>query len=92
MGIKEKANKIKRLIFGCNALTTNPTSSKANKILRAAISSGIKKFDTAPNYGKGYSELILGEHFQYNAEVYITTKIGGYQTNNIYYHLAYLFH
>ncbi len=80
----KRSPKINRLIFGCNAITTNPTSVKANKVLRAAFSYGIDKFDTAPSYGMGYSELILGENFKNSKDVYITTKVGEYNPKNIF--------
>lgn len=37
---------------------------------------GFKEFDTAPNYGKGFSEFILGKIFYNQKDVKINTKVG----------------
>lgn len=67
-----------RLVFGCCSLSANKSKKRAIKILKYANSLGIKEFDTAPLYSKGYSELILGEAFKDYKEVNVTTKIGNY--------------
>ena len=67
-----------RLVFGCCSLSANKSKKRAIKILKYAESLGIKEFDTAPLYSKGYSELILGEAFKDNKGVNVTTKIGNY--------------
>lgn len=70
-----------RLVFGCCSLSANKSKKRAIKILKHAESLGIKEFDTAPLYSKGYSELILGEAFKNNKEVNVTTKIGNYDAS-----------
>jgi hypothetical protein len=67
-----------RLVFGCCSLSANKSKERAIKILKYAESLGIKEFDTAPLYSKGYSELILGEAFKDNKDLNVTTKIGNY--------------
>ena len=67
-----------RLVFGCCSLSANKSKKRAIKILKYANSLGIKEFDTAPLYSKGYSELILGEAFKDYKKVNVTTKIGNY--------------
>jgi D-threo-aldose 1-dehydrogenase len=63
--------------FGCVALTAEPTVGRALRILEAAYEAGIRHFDTAPGYGAGYSERILGRFIQGRREtVTIATKIG----------------
>jgi aryl-alcohol dehydrogenase-like predicted oxidoreductase len=70
-----------RVIFGCNALSSLPSRRHAFKLLESAIEAGITHFDTAPAYGVGYSEKILGEFLRaHGSAARITTKIG--LTNN----------
>ena len=51
---------LNRLIFGCNSLTTTSNNKIAEEIIKIAVDNGIRNFDTAPSYGKGYSEILLG--------------------------------
>ena len=63
--------------FGCVGLTAQSTQSKALNLLDCAYQNGIIFFDTAPIYGKGYSEIILGKFIKNKREkVVITTKFG----------------
>ncbi|MEJ5992836.1 aldo/keto reductase [Pedobacter sp. Du54] len=66
-----------RIGFGCVGLTTQPSVKHALNILSCAYENGITAFDTAPIYGQGYSELILGK-FSKNkrSKLAITTKFG----------------
>jgi len=67
----------KKLSFGCVALTTYPFKRDAIKMLNLAYENGITKFDTAPLYGKGYSEKIVGDFIKNKRnKVEITTKVG----------------
>lgn len=67
----------RRLILGCNALGTLPTRRAAFRLLEAAVDCGIRHFDTARNYGRGFSERILGEFLAgQGAELKVTTKSG----------------
>ena len=67
-----------RLVFGCCSLSANNTKKRALEILKFARDLGIKYFDTAPLYSKGYSELLLGIAFENDIEVNIMNKIGKY--------------
>jgi aryl-alcohol dehydrogenase-like predicted oxidoreductase len=63
--------------FGCVALSTLPNSGAAQKLLEVVLDAGITHFDTAPVYGKGYSERILGEFLRRKRDrVTVTTKFG----------------
>lgn len=63
--------------FGCVSLTQQPFQGKALDLLRAAFDEGITHFDTAPVYGNGYSERILGKFIRSRRQkVTITTKCG----------------
>jgi aryl-alcohol dehydrogenase-like predicted oxidoreductase len=63
--------------FGCIALSTLPNSGAARKLLEGVLDIGITHFDTAPVYGKGYSERILGEFLRHKRDgVTVATKFG----------------
>lgn len=70
-------NKSERLGFGCVALTTYRFKSDAIKMLSLVYENGITKFDTAPLYGKGYSEKILGSFIKNKRDkITLSTKVG----------------
>jgi len=55
----------------------NIDDTTAEKVLAAAVGSGVNFFDTADCYGVGLSETRLGNFFKNSSEkVYIATKIG----------------
>jgi hypothetical protein len=51
---------VDRIGLGCVSLTAHPTLGSALRVLESAFDMGIRHFDTAPAYGRGYSEQILG--------------------------------
>ena len=66
-----------RLALGCVPLTQLPTPDAAVALLEAAFDAGIRRFDTAPAYGRGYSERLLGRFLRRRREsVTITSKAG----------------
>ena len=66
-----------RLVFGTAGLTALPSYSRAIRLLEEAESCGISHFDTAPTYGRGYAEWILGRHLaRARRDVLVTTKFG----------------
>lgn len=65
-----------QLGFGCVSLTRLPHRGAAERILAAALDHGIRYFDTAPIYGAGYSERILGSAIGNRLDVKIATKVG----------------
>ena len=66
-----------RIGFGCVKLSVMPTLQSALSILEAAFAGGIGYFDTAPIYGGGYSEKILGKFARNKRDrITITTKFG----------------
>lgn len=68
---------MRSLGFGCVSLTQQPFLGKALDLLQAAFDEGITHFDTAPVYGNGYSEKILGKFIRrHRQKVTITTKCG----------------
>lgn len=63
--------------FGGASLTSMKSYSEVKELLNAVYEEGIRHFDTAVLYGKGYSELILGEFLKdKRKDVTITTKFG----------------
>jgi aryl-alcohol dehydrogenase-like predicted oxidoreductase len=63
--------------FGCVGLTLLPTHGHALRLLREAYDGGITHFDTAPLYGQGYSERVLGDFLRTHRDrVTVATKVG----------------
>jgi aryl-alcohol dehydrogenase-like predicted oxidoreductase len=61
--------------------TSNPadldTSDRAVHAIRAAFEAGINYFDTAPGYGSGRSEELIGRTLEPHREsIYLATKVG----------------
>ena len=67
-----------RLVFGCHSLATLPTYRHARNLINLAWQLGIRSFDTAPLYSKGYSEVVLGELLKLHTGAHLTTKFGCY--------------
>jgi len=66
-----------QLGFGGAALTSISSYRQIKRLLNTAIEMGINHFDTAPLYGKGYSEYIFGEILKpHRKNITITTKFG----------------
>ncbi len=63
--------------FGGAALTSLKSYTIVKELLNTAYEQGIRHFDTAVLYGRGYSELIYGSFLKgKRKEVTITTKFG----------------
>lgn len=68
---------VDRIVLGCNGLSTLPTRRAAFSLLEAAVDCGIRHFDTARAYGRGYSERVLGEFLAAHGHgLRVTTKSG----------------
>lgn len=68
---------ISNLGFGGAALTSIGSYNTIKEILAIAFDCGIRHFDTAPLYGKGYSEIIYGKFIKdKRKEITIATKFG----------------
>lgn len=66
-----------KLGFGCVALSTHSTERSALNMLNRAFDEGITHYDTAPLYGRGYSERILGKFIsKHRNNITISTKFG----------------
>jgi aryl-alcohol dehydrogenase-like predicted oxidoreductase len=74
---------VNKLGFGGAAITSVGSLRKIMKLLNFAYDNGINHFDTAPLYGKGYSEIIFGKFIEDKREkITITTKFGYGDDNN----------
>jgi aryl-alcohol dehydrogenase-like predicted oxidoreductase len=63
--------------FGCVALASLPSPRHARDLLEGVFDLGIRHFDTAPVYGRGYSERLLGEFLRgRRQQVGVATKFG----------------
>jgi D-threo-aldose 1-dehydrogenase len=70
-------NGVDRLGFGCVALASLPSPRQARDLLEGVLALGIRHFDTAPVYGRGYSEQLLGDFLRgRRQQVSIATKFG----------------
>jgi aryl-alcohol dehydrogenase-like predicted oxidoreductase len=68
---------VSKISFGTASLHKLLSKEKGFNILSAAVDIGISHFDTAPMYGYGYAENLLGEYLsKRRANFTITTKIG----------------
>ncbi|MBT9463773.1 aldo/keto reductase [Hydrogenophaga sp.] len=66
-----------RLGFGCGRLKGGHEKANALRLVHAALDLGLRHFDTAPPYGLGTSESVLGEALKGRQEpVTVFTKAG----------------
>jgi len=66
-----------RLGFGCGRLKGGGDKATSLRLVHAALDQGIRYFDTAPPYGLGASESVLGEALKGRQEdVIVATKAG----------------
>lgn len=70
-------NIFEQLGFGGASLSSMSSQHAVTKLLNNAYENGIKHFDTAPLYGRGYSELLIGSFIRNKRQhVTVTTKFG----------------
>jgi len=70
--------KTTQLGFGCAYLVSDGLGRiESRRLLDEAYDSGIRHFDTAPRYGQGFNEELLGRFFAcHKGEITVTTKYG----------------
>ncbi len=67
----------RRLGFGCGRLKGGGEKATSLRLIHAALDQGIRYFDTAPPYGLGASESVLGDALKGRQEdVIVATKAG----------------
>ncbi|MBC2664445.1 aldo/keto reductase [Novosphingobium flavum] len=68
---------IGRLIFGCGRLTGGASMAEALRLVDICLDAGIRHFDTAPSYGLGTAEAVIGKALRSaGRDVMITAKVG----------------
>jgi len=67
---------IARVGLGCSRIFGGRELRSSARLVEAALQAGITHFDTAPSYGNGTSEAMLGTVLRGVAEATITSKIG----------------
>jgi aryl-alcohol dehydrogenase-like predicted oxidoreductase len=68
---------IDQLIFGTAGLSSLPSQGRAMRLLELAYAGGIRHFDTAPLYGQGYAEWVLGRFLSKKGkQISLTGKFG----------------
>lgn len=65
-----------RFGLGCGQLVGRFTLRESRRIVETALELGIRHFDTAPSYGMGTSEEVLGEVLAGIPDVTVATKVG----------------
>lgn len=70
-------NLTERLVFGCARLTGGASAREARNLLDSAYAAGIRHFDTAPSYGLGTAEFVVGAGLRsFDEPVMVTAKLG----------------
>lgn len=70
-------NVFEQLGFGGASLSSMSSQHAVAKLLNIVYENGVTHFDTAPLYGRGYSELLIGSFIRNKRQhVTITTKFG----------------
>lgn len=55
---------------------SNTSTAQSERTIHAALDAGVQLFDTAPAYGAGHSERLLGKALQGRPDVVVVTKLG----------------
>ncbi len=72
-----KMQSVEQLGFGGAALSSFKSQAQVINILEKSFDLGLRHYDTAPLYGKGYSEILMGKFIRKRrSQVTITTKFG----------------
>jgi hypothetical protein len=70
---------MQRIGLGCGRLTGGWESNNSERLLETALACGIRYFDTAPYYGGGDSERLVGKVLQgFGQAATVCTKVGLY--------------
>ena len=65
-----------RLVLGTARIAGGASRAEAVALVRSAFDSGICRVDTAPSYGMGTAEAVVGEALFGHPQVEVTTKLG----------------
>ena len=64
------------LVYGCARLTGGASMAASRRLVDRCLAAGITRFDTAPSYGLGTAEQVIGTATAGRADVYLTAKVG----------------
>ena len=67
---------ISKIGFGCARIYAGSELIRSARLIEAALSAGIRHFDTAPLYGSGQSEDVLGQVLSGVTDITLATKVG----------------
>lgn len=70
---------MKKFVFGSWSISGDygyKNEKETKKTLLEAYNKGIRQYDTAPNYGHGYAEFVLGDTLSKKKNIIFNTKIG----------------
>lgn len=65
-----------RLVFGTGRLCSGPYAAQSRRMIERCLAAGILAFDTAPSYGMGAAEGLVGDVVGDLAGVAVHTKVG----------------
>ena len=74
--VAESEVTISKIGFGCASIYAGSEMRRSAHLIEAALSAGIRHFDTAPLYGGGQSEDVLGQVLSGVADITLATKVG----------------
>ena len=66
---------LNKIIIGTASWGSKISYNEANQIANKLINNGFNQFDTAPNYGSGYSQDIINK-ISKNNKIIVNTKFG----------------
>src|SRR5262245_24504062 len=76
MAATSRGKALSRIGLGCARLSGGTERKSAVRVIETAIECGITHFDTAPSYGFGLSEELLGSVLADAGQFTVTTKVG----------------
>ncbi|WP_448041509.1 aldo/keto reductase [Bradyrhizobium liaoningense] len=76
MGYQFLPKGVSRIGLGCGRMNAGADFELGKKLIETAIELGVTHFDTAPSYGFGLSERLIGEVIGDNPGVTVATKVG----------------
>jgi aryl-alcohol dehydrogenase-like predicted oxidoreductase len=65
-----------RIVFGCGRLTGGASEREALALVHQCLDAGLRIFDTAPSYGMGTAEGVVGKALKGREDCVIVTKLG----------------
>jgi aryl-alcohol dehydrogenase-like predicted oxidoreductase len=80
--VAESTVTISKIGFGCAPIFAGSEMRRSAHLIEAALSAGIRHFDTAPMYGGGQSEEVLGRVLSGVADITLATKVGMERPNS----------